>query len=108
LTAAVAAAEKVLPLGLPEVSRRLWPRKSLVEEWLLSAAGFGPWIVDQALPGSRAARLAERVWREGLWELALGRLPSTAWGHLSGAVRARIPKRGQGVRGPSSSDGARP
>jgi hypothetical protein len=108
LTSAVTALERTLPLGLPESSRRLWPRKSLVGDCFLSAAGFGPWIADQALPASRATRLAERVWREGLWELALGRLPSTAWGHLSGAVRARIPKRGQGVRGPSSSDGARP
>jgi hypothetical protein len=98
LTAAIMVVEKILPRGLPDGAHEIWPHRSAVQGALLSAAGFGPWVVDHNVSGSKARQLAENAWREGLWELALGRRPGTAWGRVSRAVQARVPRGGAGSK----------
>ncbi|MBT8397258.1 MAG: nucleotidyltransferase family protein [Gemmatimonadetes bacterium] len=113
LKAAVMAVERVLPQGLPEGAGRIWPQRGAhrrsIRGGLLSAAGFGPWIIDQEVSGARARRLGENAWREGLWELALGRRPGTAWGRVIRTVQTRVPRGRAGgeneVAGPKGASG---
>jgi len=102
LTAAVMAAERVLPFGLPEACHRIWPERKSLRGGFLTGAGFGEWIVGQSVPEGRFGRLAESAQREALWELALGRPPAFAWGRVRRAFQVRI--RGVGARGRASTE----
>jgi len=95
LTAAVTVAEQVLPGGLPREARPAWSGRNALQAGLLATAGFGPRLVEPDVRGGRTRRLAEYVWREGLWEMALGRLPRTALERVSRAVRVRLPTMGK-------------
>jgi hypothetical protein len=101
LTAAVMAVEKVLPMGLPEQAHEIWPHRNPARSILLSAAGYGPWMADQRVDGGRTGRLTQYLWREGLWEIALGRRPTLASARLSRAIRVRFGPSAAGVQAPA-------
>jgi hypothetical protein len=89
LACALIAARWLFPFELPESASGLAGRRP-ASELCMKLAGLYPFLVDQEGSGGRVRRLAEMLWRECCWDLALGRVPVRAARTLSDAVSRRL------------------
>jgi hypothetical protein len=80
---------RVFPFPAPEIERRLGQGRRRAA-LACRLAGIGPRLVDQASPRSRGLRLLLRLFRETVWDLALGRPPRRARGTLHGSLGRRL------------------